>query len=445
MKLLLLSVFGLAFGVFLAIQIRQDPGYVMVSFQGWTVEMSIVIFLAGVVLLAIALNWVWKLFWGTIQSPKSIKKWNTRRQERIANKSVTNALISQAQGEWGRAERTLVAQADNSINPMLNYIAAAKAAQAQGAENRRDEYLKLAQGHATATDIAVDVTQAELLMESGQLEQALESLIRLRRKSTRNDYVLLLLARVYMRLEDWEQLSMLVPELKRRRLLVGEEFEGLEKTMYLELMKTVETSLGLRNIWARIPRLLQIDHEVLLTFVAKATEKGISRITEPLLHEALTRQWNDDLAYLYGMVDSENSAKQLQNAEKWYKAHQDSPVLLLTLGRLSIKEKQLDKARKYLDESVVAGAGPESYRILAHLLEQMGDTEAAAKYYRKGLDASSETSEQAINREPLVIDAKLTAVSANLDLGATLHPESVSSTGINTGNAAADKPQPTPA
>jgi hypothetical protein len=43
------------------------------------------------------------------------------------------------------------------------------------------------------------------------------------------------------------------------------------------------------------------------------------------------------------------------------------------------------RARSYLEASINLQASPESYRLLADLLEQMGEPAAAALCYREGL------------------------------------------------------------
>jgi len=407
MKLLLAAI-GLAVGVGLTFLIRDDPGYVLISHGTTSIEMSLALFIVLVIALTALVILTFKIVFGLIKSPFTIMKWTDRRKERSANRAMSKAMLAQIQGEWRNAEKTLVSQAKKSVSPMLNYVGAAKAAQAQGAKDRREKYLKLAQEHSTAKDVAVDVARAEIFFENGQIEQALAMLLRAKQKNPKNGYVLLLLAKVYLQLKDWDQLSCLIPDLKRRKLLVGSEFDGLEKTMYQELMKSSENSLALKNTWVRIPKLMQVDQDIVLTFVEQASEKGVSRLAEPLVQESLKRRWNDDLAYAYGMLESAEPENQLAYAESLYKSHSDKPALLLTLGRLSLKEKQLDKARKYLDDSLREGAGPEAYRMLAHLSEQMGEPDAAAAYYRKGLEMLSQQQAQDSGdemREPIVIDS----------------------------------------
>ena len=64
------------------------------------------------------------------------------------------------------------------------------------------------------------------------------------------------------------------------------------------------------------------------------------------------------------------------------------PVLLLCLGRLSLRNRLFGKARDYLQSSLQIEPRSETYRELGQLLEQLNETQAALDCYRKGLALS---------------------------------------------------------
>ena len=59
------------------------------------------------------------------------------------------------------------------------------------------------------------ITQAQLQLARNQLEQCLATLLELRKKDPHHPFVLKLLHQVYLRLQDWQQLALLLPELKK--------------------------------------------------------------------------------------------------------------------------------------------------------------------------------------------------------------------------------------
>ena len=77
--------------------------------------------------------------------------------------------------------------------------------------------------------------------------------------------------------------------------------------------------------------------------------------------------------------------KQQATAESWLNNHSRDAVLLLTLGRICMRNQLWGKARDYLGESIDVQANPEAYYEFARLHEQEGNREAAAECYEKGL------------------------------------------------------------
>ncbi len=108
-----------------------------------------------------------------------------------------------------------------------------------------------------------------------------------------------------------------------------------------------------------------------------------------MIHKALKNQWDLALVDLYGQVEGKEKAKQLKFAESFLSSHARNSVLLLTLGRLSARNKLWGKARTYLEESIEINSLPETFRTLASVLDELGEHEAAAVYYQRGLELAT--------------------------------------------------------
>ena len=62
-------------------------------------------------------------------------------------------MIALAEADWKNAEKLLSSGAAESDTPLMNFLAAAKAAQAQKADARRDNYLR--QAHLAEPDAEI--------------------------------------------------------------------------------------------------------------------------------------------------------------------------------------------------------------------------------------------------------------------------------------------------
>ena len=76
---------------------------------------------------------------------------------------------------------------------------------------------------------------------------------------------------------------------------------------------------------------------------------------------------------LYGRIASEDPAKQLDQARSWAKKNPDSADLMLTLGRLSLRNQHWGQAVKYFEESFQIEPRAENLAELTRLLRHMGE------------------------------------------------------------------------
>lgn len=390
MKRLLAIWLVILIGAAIGVLVQGDNGYVVLSAGVWQVEMSLV--LLGLMLAALfsALYFLIRLIVRTYRLPSDVRGWKQRRGTRLAQSAMTRGLLEMSEGNWHAAEKRLVRFADRSETPLLNYLAAARAAQLQGAHDRRDAYIRLAHEHMPSADVAVSLTQAELQLADHQLEQALATLRHLRSVAPKHTYVLRLLRRLYEQLGDWEHLKELIPELRRRKVEPAEELRRLEVKTHRALLEQAfpaQDQQQLARVWAGVPKAIRSEPQVVSDYAGYLQERGQDQDAEQLLREALKQGWNAQLVELYGLLQCPEPGKHLSRLEKFLKEHPEDPTLLLTLGRLSMRAQLWGKARGYLEACVNRNGPVDAYRELARLLEHMGEGDNALQIYRQALTA----------------------------------------------------------
>lgn len=375
-------------GAGLGAVLTRENGYVLMSFGVYTVEMSLALLMILIGILFTVLYFTIRLLIRTWHLPADVRDWKQRRGVRLAQAAMTRGLLEMSEGNWRTAERRLVRYADRSETPLLNYLAAARAAQLQGAHDRRDVYIRLAHENMPSADVAVSLTQAELQLADHQLEQALATLKHLRSVAPKHTYVLRLLRRLYEQLGDWEQLKELIPELRRRKVETADELRALELRTHRALLERgflAGDKSRLPLAWENVPKSLRNDPDLLGDYTEYLQERGEDAQAEALLRDALRSGWQPHLVETYGLLDCPEPGKQLSRLEKFLSDHPDDPTLLLTLGRLSLRARLWGKARGYL-EACIGRQGPvEAYRELGRLLEHMGEEEHALQIYRQAL------------------------------------------------------------
>ena len=394
MKWLFKAVFVLLSAVALALALLYDPGFVYI--QIGRTEMEIALFAAILVVVFVTFFGIrlWRLIRGLWNLSSHAQEWYRQRHINLARQATHRGMLALSVGRWRLAERELIRYMPYAEMPLINYLSAARAAQNQGAIDRRDYYLQRAHECDRHTDVPVGLAKAELHISQNQLEQALAILTQLKTLAPENAYVLKLLCALFQKLEDWSSLRDLLPVLRRGQVVNAEELEAIEYRVYSELLKTtgsVSDLPALQGLWDKLSKKRREDPRLISIYARRLLEMGETASVELLLRNFLKKNWNERLVYLYAQINLESANKQLTTVEALAEEHGKNPVLLLSLGKLCIKSRLWGKARIYLESSIGAGATPEAYRELGQLLERLGDRDGALDNYRKAIQLAMVT------------------------------------------------------
>ena len=392
MRILIYSLLALCLAVLIGTFAGDDTGYVVMRMAGWTIQTSATMFVIALFLFFLTLYFVVRAITRFIEAPKNLKKWRAHRHQRRAEKYLTQGLINMTEGKWHKAERDFKRAAPYSREPYVNYICAARAAQEQGAIERRDDYLKLAYHNNPDAKLAIGITQAELQLDQQQTEQALATLKHLQQSEPQQGQVKHLLLNTYQDLEDWKSVLKMIPAIEKTSLLSREQIEARQLEAYAGLLKKagdLKKRDKLDEVWLSIPRKLKQHFYLIEVYVSERLRFVNTEDCEELLRGALKKQWDTILIRLYGLVSGKDLSKQLQIAESYLDDHARDAVLLLSLGRICMRNQLWGKAKEYLQESIGVQPNPEAYYELAKLYEHEGDNSLAAECYEKGLELAT--------------------------------------------------------
>ncbi len=392
MKFGLLVVAGIVVSAFAASFLLRDPGYVVIHFRGYLVEMSVP---ALVGLLALLLLAVWALL-KMLRAPRRLGEAVGRLRSNRAGAQITRGMIAIAEGNFSRGEKLLSKSAGASEAPLLNYLEAARAAHLQGRDERRDEWLKQAFERLPDAANAVLLTQAELQLDNRDYEQALATLQQLEENSPNHGHALALLGRLYYRLEDWTQLGKLLPRLEKHGRVDDKTVRQWAVRVHSEQLAAAADGGAVQSVWNAVPRKLRREDELLEAYFDALTRTGEHDRAEKEIAATLRQRWQPALVRIYGKVQSSDTARQLARAEKWLKDHGDDPDLLLAAARLCLRNELWGKARSYLESAIAVKPTPDAYQEYGRLLHQLGEGDAAAEAYRAGLGLVTPVSGTAI-------------------------------------------------
>ncbi|OED42811.1 hypothetical protein ACH42_11535 [Endozoicomonas sp. (ex Bugula neritina AB1)] len=379
-----------------------DHGYVLIAFEDMTFESS----LWGLLLLvALAIGAIWlvagliKVLFTTLGLMVPLSGMaRKRRARKLSNRGLTEFT----KGHWKKAERLLSQAANAGETPLINYLAAARAAHEAGNNEASATYLRQADSKAPGANMAIGITQAQLQLSSDQLEQALATLTSLHQKHPHHAYILKLLKEVHYRLGDWQSLSKLLPKLRKCKVVTDEQYRELEqkafKTLFdqayqrgLTLFPLDEKTKPVIQVWGNLSATQKRDPVTLYRYVNSLAMLGAEQKAEQLMRQNLANSYSEDLIRLYGKVKGSDIKQQLLFAENQLSSRTNDPELLLCLGRLALRNELWGKAREYLEASLELQKSVDTYNELGQLLASLDDFETSTRYFQDGLLLAADT------------------------------------------------------
>lgn len=387
-RLVIILVVALLLGLGLSLGLQYDLGYIRISLGNYLVETNFWVGVVLLVVLTLALMLLIAAIRRVTRGTGAVTHWIARSQKRRARRRTTEGLLALAEGNWPHARKKLEASADQADTPLINYLAAAQAASESGDHDAVDDLLRKAFESTPGSDLAVGITQAQLQLNANRLEQALATLVRLRKQAPHHPFVLKLLKNTYLRLEDWRELSKLLPELRKRQLGDPVELDRLERTVWHNLLHRAAEECRrqgnqdlspLTRLWDELPGSMRRDEHTIRVYAELLAKAGQEAQAETLLRKVLRNHWSDELIHLYGRICGSKPDEQLLAAERWLQDRPNNPELLLALGRLSLRNELWGKAREYFETSLHLRRSQETLAELSRLNAHMGDEDASMR------------------------------------------------------------------
>ncbi len=377
--LVAVMVAGLIFGP----QASGNKGYVLIALGNYTIESSVTSAVILAVLFYGALLIVEWLLGRVFGLRRKTLGWYGSRRRRKANQQTVAATLAMAEGHYSQAEKLMIKGASNSDTPLLNYLSAAKAAQARGDDARRDQYLQKAQEENPKAELALTLTQTQLQIEQGQYDTALAMLESVYALNPRHPMVLDQLRQVHLARQDWSALCDLIPALHKVGKLTPKQEEDLLQQAWSGRLRQAAGSLEtLKAVWQDLPRKLRLEPELLACYGDLLRQLGADGEAATLWQEALRKQPMPQLLARLPKLKLDSYQPLLALLQK----QQGQPEVDNALAQLYLLAGQLDDAQKLLEQEVERAPSAAAYHALGQLMDKRRLTNKANEYYRQALE-----------------------------------------------------------
>ena len=379
-SLLIIAVLAVA----LAMAGRYDPGYVVLVYPPWRMEVSFISFVlivaglvvGGIVLLRLALL--------TLNLPSIVREQRERRAARKRDENFVGGLRAYAEYRYQDAEQSLGQWQGDDPRFGLARVLAARAAQEMRAVRQRERHLQEASEHGA--ELAAQLFEAEACLDAKDAAAALVAIGRAKQIAPQHTALLRLELKARQLTGQWDEVDRLLDALMRSNALEAGVASQNRRLAYAEnLKRRAEDDRGLLEYWKKIPPDFKSDPWVARAAARAFMQRGGHDTALDVLEAALSREWHESLVVLYGEVRGSHPARQIEQAEKWLHAQPRDAQLLLTLAQLCSVQQLWGKAQSYLEASLAISPSAEGHIRMAELKTQSGQPGEACQHYQKAL------------------------------------------------------------
>lgn len=381
-SLLIVSVLAIA----LALAGRYDPGYVVVVYPPWRLEISFISFALGLTALVVGGIVLLRLASLTLRLPSIVRAQRAARAARKRDENFIGGLLAFIEARYQDAELSLgrwQGEAHDTRTGIAR-IFAARAAQAMRAGEARVRHVEAATG--AGVELAALLLEAEACLDAKDATGALVALQRAGEIAPQHTARLRLELRARQLTGQWDEVERVLDQLARVNALEPVTAEQLRRATYAEnLRRRADDDRALLEYWKALPAVFKTDARVAAAAARAFMQRGGHDTALDVIEAALDADWHENLVTLYGEVKGSSPTRQIERAEAWLQARPRDADLLLTLARLCSTQQLWGKAQSYLEASLALLPSADAHIQMAELKARNAQPTEACQHYQKAL------------------------------------------------------------
>jgi HemY protein len=367
----------------LALAGRYDPGYAVLVFPPWRIELSFITLVILLALLGLLAYWLTRLVVTTLHLPEAVRAHREKIRREQAHLELENAFQAYLEGRNQDAEKLAAGYSGNEKQTSLARVIAARSAQETRATAKRDAYL--AQAAEGKNALAAYLFEAETRLKERDGPAALAAITKGRALAPNHTALTRLELRARQMTGQWEESLKLVEQLGKANALDEITAAQARRRAQLEIIRRkTSDAAALQAFWKKLS---SEDKAYLPTILAAAgafMQSSDSEAACDLLEKSLETEWHEELLPLYAQSGSQ-PLKQIEKAEAWLKTQPRDAALLLALAQLCARESLWGKAQSYLEASLALSPSTEAHMAMAEIKQKSAKTSEACTHYQLAL------------------------------------------------------------
>ena len=375
-----------AAAVAVALATRLTAGYVLVVAPPYRIEVSLNLFLLGLIAGFVGGYALLRLIRRALDLPRDVRAYRRRQQQERARAKQDAAVVALLEGRFGKArqfaDEALAIPTSSGLSALIGARAAIDTRDFAAAE------ALLARADAQVKSLAVPryMLEAEMRLEHGQPLEALSLLSDLRKEAGAHTAALRLELRALHAAGRHADIPAAVDQLVKRKVYGAAEGELLKAAAHAEELRSlVHDAAGLRAYWNKLSDSEQRQPRIARAAATSFLALGGDRDAADIVARSLEREWSSDLVRLYADCRVSDATKQLEQGERWLTSHNQDPALLYALGILCQRQQLWGKAQTYLEASLALDNAYPAHVALGEMLARLGRSDEANAHFAAAL------------------------------------------------------------
>ncbi len=396
--------------------LHEAGGNVTIDVGNATYQMELWYFVIALAILIPVLLVLASLLWALIRLPHTLSRLGKNRREVNAGKLLQKGMLAMGKGQWKKAEKLLIKGArltkKSKGDPGLFLSAAAQAAQQQGAQERRNDYLLEARQLSVegADTLTTALTEARLHLESNEVEKALAAIKPQKALYGQNPQLQRIESEIYAALGNYQQVWELLQDLKKQ-FPDKNSYQARQISVAKELFIAENSTLdSIERVWAELPKDSKQDDGVFLNYVSGLIHHGQEEKAERLLTKQISKHYSDPIMHAYTQLDIGSSNQRLKTIKRWLKFQPDNPYLNYGAAKFAFQSEQFETAKDYATAAVKAQPLPEAFALLGKIYEALGESSNALQAYKGSVGLIYAEAPEAVSGEMLLTNQTAAAL-----------------------------------
>jgi len=368
----------------LALAGRYDPGYAVLVYPPWRIEISFIAFILLLVGIVLGAYLMTRLAIATLNLPRIVREQRAQREAQRHDADFIEGLRAWLEGRHQDAEQALGNWQGEPSRRGLARVLAARSAGEIRALPQLETHLDQAVAHGA--EFAAHLAHAEIRLKAGDTANALAAIAAAKQIAPQHTALLRVELAARQHAGQWDSVQKLTDQLLRANALEPAHAHQLQRVAHSETLKRIGSDdRALLDYWKSLPDKFKTDPLLALTAAKAFVARGGNDTALDIIEAALQHEWHDELVTLYGNIAGSNPARQIEQAEKWLHALPRDANLLLSLAKLCSAQALWGKAQNYLEASLALAPSADAHIRMAELREKTGQTGDACKHYQKAL------------------------------------------------------------